>query len=87
MAQKTERARVEKLVLELFQEHYPGEHDRPLEIDPNDFDLDPVPFYEALSSTFGVPFDEQKSNFGGFGGTLRDTIDHIASRWDGKLRE
>jgi hypothetical protein len=87
MAKQSKRARVKELVLEMFEAHYPGDLDDPLEIDPNDFDLDPCPFYETLSSTFGVPFDDEESNFGGFGGTLGETIAYIAARWDGELRE
>lgn len=86
MAHKNAPA-VKKEVLGLFEDMYgddaAGGGDV-LAVDPNDFDLDPGPFYEMLSERFAVPFDDDNDYFGGFGGTLQHTIDFIASRWDGK---
>jgi len=53
-----------------------------LSVDPNDFDLDPSPFYEALEQTFKVE-DPSKHEFAGYGGTLKETIEFIAARWKG----
>ena len=57
-----------------------------LAIDPNDFDLDPSMFYEMLQDGFGVPPDPSNDYFGGYGGTVADTIAFLAARWDGKPR-
>jgi hypothetical protein len=75
---------VKQHVLDLFEGLY-GEDatEATLKLDPNDLDLDPVPFYELLSERFNVPFDPDLEQFGGFGGTLAQTIEFIAARWDG----
>ena len=78
-------ALVKERVLALFEDMYGDEAGVvTLAIDPTDFDLDPGPFYERLSETFDVPFDDERAPFGGFGGSLGHTIEHIAARWDGK---
>ena len=81
------RKEVEKIVLDTFDGFSGGSVEDPLTTDPNDFDLDPVPFYEELSEMFGVPFDDTNDYFGGYGGTIEHTIGFIAERWDGKLRK
>lgn len=53
-----------------------------LAIDPNEWDVDPAPFYETLDAVFGVA-DPQKSYFDGYGGRVRDTVDFITKRWKG----
>jgi len=56
-----------------------------LAFDPNDIDaLDPAMLYEILVERYGVEFDEDDDNFGGFGGTIAKTIEFIAARWDGE---
>jgi hypothetical protein len=76
---------VKEHVLDIFEGMY-GEDatEATLRVDPSDRDVDPGPFYETLSQLFNVPFDEDLEQFGGFGGTLKQTIEFIASRWDGK---
>jgi hypothetical protein len=58
-----------------------------LATDPNDFDVDPAGFYEWLPDKFGVPFDDKLDYFGGFGGTIADTIAFITLRWNGTYPE
>jgi hypothetical protein len=53
-----------------------------LAVDPNDCDLDPSPFYEALEDAFKVE-DPTKHEFAGYGGTIEHTINFIAARWKG----
>ncbi len=79
-----------KAVLSLFRSCYPSpdrETDETiLETDPNDFDMDPSPFYESVEERFGVPQDPDNEYFGGYGGPIRDLIAFLTPRWDGKLR-
>ncbi len=79
-----------KAVLSLFRSCYPSpdrETDETiLETDPNDFDMDPSPFYETVEERFGVPQDPDNEYFGGYGGPIRDLIAFLTPRWDGKLR-
>ena len=81
---KQKQSTVKAHVLEAFEAHFGEVDGDPLEMDPNDFDLDPVPFYEGLSELFDVDFDEDNDNFGGFGGTIAETIAFIVKHWDGK---
>jgi hypothetical protein len=76
-------------VLALFRSFYPGEDtdEQILATDPNDFDVDPGPFYEALSARFGLGDDPEQDYFGGFGGRIEHTIAVVTKRWDGKLRK
>ena len=76
------RAKVAQLVLQLYQSTVDPDAELPnaLAFDPNDFDVDPSPFYEALEETFKVE-DPSKHAFAGYGGTLKQTIDFIAARW------
>ncbi|MCA9494582.1 MAG: ankyrin repeat domain-containing protein [Myxococcales bacterium] len=74
-------------VLEVFDEHYG--HLGPaaaLDWDPNGVDLDPAPFYEALSDRCGVPPDPTRASFGGYGGTLRDAARFVAGVRAGRPR-
>jgi hypothetical protein len=50
---------VQETVLQIFRGFYEAtEPDREiLNTDPNDFDLDPGPFYETLVSYFGIEWD------------------------------
>ena len=75
---------VKNHVLELFEGIYGEEVEDVLATDPNDFDLDPSMFYELLQEMFGVEYDDDNDYFGGFGGSVQDTINFIASRWDGE---
>lgn len=80
---------VRKLVLEMFRDCYPStppETDaKILATDPNEYDLDPSPFYEYLEEKFAVEQDANNEYFGGYGGKIESTIAFLASRWDGKL--
>ena len=78
-----------QIVLEQFQMFYPDDwtEAKILETDPNDFDVDPCPFYETLQGMFGVKDDPDNDDFGGWGGTIADTIAFVEKHWDGKLRE
>lgn len=75
-------------VLAAFRDCYPGDEsdEEILEIDPNDFDVDPSMFYEFVEERFGVPQDPSNQYFGGYGGPVRDLISFLTTRWDGKLR-
>lgn len=82
---------MERHVLNLFEaafaeEQIPTARSAVLKTNPNRFDTDPAPFYDSLAELFGIPDDETSDDFGGFGGRLEQTIDFIASRWDGTLR-
>lgn len=84
------QVRVEKEMLDAYRLFYPspGKPEPPAKIlatDPNDFDVDPGPFYEYLEERFGVSQDPAQSYFGGFGGTIADAIAFITPRWDGTL--
>jgi len=60
---------------------------RLLALDPNDVDeMDPATFYEMIGEKFGVTGDPTKQNFAGFGGTIKQLIEFVGSRWDGKTR-
>lgn len=84
-------ARTLAAVLDAFRASFPSDEDETdeqiLDIDPNDFDMDPSPFYEYLEARFGVPQDEDEDYFGGYGGSVRDTVAFLTPRWDGKLRK
>jgi hypothetical protein len=82
------RAKVLDDVVALVRKIY---RDRPrseaqiLTFDPNEVDeLDPNLLYELLVARYGVPFDDSKDYFGGYGGTIGHTIDFLTARWDGK---
>jgi hypothetical protein len=77
-------AKVAQHVLHLYQSTIDPDAELAtvLSVDPNDFDLDPSPFYEALEATFKVE-DPSKHEFAGYGGTLKQTIEFIAARWKG----
>ena len=81
-------AKVRETVLGLFRSFYPSnppESDEEiLEIDPNDFDVDPGPFYETMADRFKLADDPNNDYFGGFGGKIATTIANIAKRWNGK---
>ncbi len=53
-----------------------------LDVDPNEWDMDPSPFYGTLEAVFRVA-DPTKMAFDGYGGTVRDTVKFITSRWKG----
>ncbi len=53
-----------------------------LAIDPNEWDVDPSPFYETLEAVFGVA-DPTKTYFDGYGGRIKDTIEFVTRRWKG----
>jgi hypothetical protein len=78
------RSNVAQHVLQLYQETIDPDARLPavLTVDPNDFDLDPGPFYEALEQLFKVE-DTTHHAYAGYGGTIEQTIDFIASRWTG----
>ncbi|MDB4961226.1 MAG: hypothetical protein JWP01_1225 [Myxococcales bacterium] len=78
------RSKVAQHVLQLYQETIDPDARMPsvLAVDPNDFDLDPGPFYEALEQLFQVE-DATNQAYAGYGGTIEQTIDFIASRWKG----
>jgi hypothetical protein len=82
-------ARTQKAVLDLFRGIYPGDEsdEEILDIDPNDFDMDPSMFYEMLEERLGVPQDPDNEYFGGYGGPIRDLIAFLTPRWDGKIRK
>ena len=84
-------AEVKKLVLQMYRDFYPIDPPEPeakiLATDPNDYDVDPSPFYETLQERFGVEHDENNEYFGGYGGKVETTIAFLTKRWDGKLRE
>jgi hypothetical protein len=82
-------AEVKKLVIGIYGGFFDHElsDDELLATDPNDFDADPSIFYETLVARFGVPYDEEHDYFGGYGGTIADTIAFITPRWDGMLRD
>jgi hypothetical protein len=83
-------AKVRETVLVMFRSFFPAnppESDAQiLETDPNDFDMDPSPFYETLQARFGLGNDPDNDYFGGFGGKIETTIANITKRWDGTLR-
>jgi CBS domain containing-hemolysin-like protein len=70
----------------MFEDMYPGDEseEQILATDPNDFDVDPSMFYETLQERLGVAYDEDNDDFGGYGGTVAQTITFLAARWDGK---
>ncbi|CAN5672306.1 hypothetical protein BH09MYX1_BH09MYX1_27630 [soil metagenome] len=53
-----------------------------LMVDPNDWDMDPSPFYGTLDAVFGVA-DKAKHDFDGYGGIIKKTVAFISSRWKG----
>jgi hypothetical protein len=78
--------RVKAKVLEIVRHIYgdQGDDAKLVAFDPNDVDApDPAMLYELLGEVFAVEADGEES-FGGFGGTVAETIAFIASRWDGK---
>ena len=84
-------AEVKKVVLDLYRDCYPIDppetDEKILATDPNDYDVDPGPFYETLQERFGVEHDENNEYFGGYGGKVESTIAFLTKHWDGKLRE
>jgi hypothetical protein len=86
---KPQHGRIQQEVLSAFRTFYPQDatDEAILAIDPNDYDLDPSPFYEYLEERFGVPGDPEQDYFGGYGGSIRDTIAFLTPRWDGKLHD
>jgi hypothetical protein len=82
----SKRALMQEMVLELWAEIYGDDMstEEILETDPNDFDLDPSIFYESLQERFDVPFDDDNDAFGGYGGSVADTITFLTKHWDGE---
>ena len=84
-------AEVKKLVLDMYRDFYPIDppetDEQILATDPNDYDVDPGPFYETLQERFGVANDETNDYFGGFGGKVETTIAFVTKHWDGKLHQ
>jgi len=69
-------------VLAIFEGFYDLVPDEDaLAIDPNDFDVDPSPFYEALKSAFALEPAPPDAAFDGLGGTRDRAIHAIAARW------
>ena len=84
-------AEVRKLVLDMYRDFYPIDppetDEKILSTDPNDYDMDPGPFYETLQERFGVASDDNNEYFGGFGGKVETTIAFLTKHWDGKLQQ
>ncbi|MEZ6185417.1 MAG: hypothetical protein R3F62_10455 [Planctomycetota bacterium] len=76
------KSELTRKVLDAYREIYGDSQseDEILSTDPNGYDLDPSHFYESLQETFGVPYDPSNDYFGGYGGTVQDTVDFLHSR-------
>lgn len=87
---------VKDIVLGLFESFYPPEDedglpsvlypvlqdkDVILNTNPNDFELDPDPFYEEIINIFGLDWNDFEEIFSY---TLKDIIDEITKYWDKK---
>ena len=92
MSDDAKFTRLQELVLGQFRDMYHVDEEdlsdaQVLEEDPNSYDRDPSEFYEVLQARFAVPPDESNDDFGGYGGSVRDTIAFLLPRWDGEIRE